>query len=81
MVSELKFSIKLRRFAVHGKTVRYISIFFSVNTNIFWVNAKFCDITWTEEPGRLQSMRWQRVGHDLVTEHTHAQLILKEMLI
>ena len=23
----------------------------------------------------------QRVGHDLVTEHTHAQLILKEMLI
>ena len=21
-------------------------------------------IPWTEEPGRLQSMRWQRVGHD-----------------
>ena len=21
-------------------------------------------ITWTEEPGRLQSMGWQRVGHD-----------------
>ena len=23
---------------------------------------------WTEEPGRLQSMRSQRVGHNLVTE-------------
>ena len=22
-----------------------------------------------EEPGRLQSMEWQRVRHDLVTEH------------
>ena len=21
-------------------------------------------ISWTEEPGRLQSMGWQRVGHD-----------------
>ena len=21
-------------------------------------------IPWTEEPGRLQSMEWQRVGHD-----------------
>jgi len=21
-------------------------------------------IPWTEEPGRLQSMGWQRVGHD-----------------
>ena len=27
--------------------------------------------TWTEEPGRLQSIRSQRVRHDLVTEHTH----------
>ena len=27
-------------------------------------------IPWTEEPGRLQSMGLQRVGHDLVTEHT-----------
>ena len=26
---------------------------------------------WTEEPGRLQSMRSQRVGHDCVTKHTH----------
>ena len=25
---------------------------------------------WTEESGRLQSMGAQRVGHDLVTEHT-----------
>ena len=27
------------------------------------------NIPWTEEPGRLQSMRLQRVRHDLVTEH------------
>ena len=27
-------------------------------------------IPYTEEPGRLQSMGLQRVGHDLVTEHT-----------
>ena len=26
-------------------------------------------IAWTEEPGRLQSMGSQRVGHDWVTEH------------
>ena len=25
------------------------------------------EIPWTEEPGRLQSMGWQRVGHDWVT--------------
>ena len=25
-----------------------------------------CEIPWTEEPGRLQSMGSQRVGHDLV---------------
>ena len=25
---------------------------------------------WTEEPGGLQSMESQRVGHNLVTEHT-----------
>ena len=24
---------------------------------------------WTEEPGRLQSMGWKRVRHDLATEH------------
>ena len=28
-------------------------------------------IPWTEEPGRLQFMGLQRVGHDLVTEHAH----------
>ena len=27
-------------------------------------------IPWTEEPGGLQSMALQRVGHALVTEHT-----------
>ena len=27
-------------------------------------------IPWTEEPGRLQSMGLQRVGHDLVTKET-----------
>ena len=28
-------------------------------------------IPWTEEPGGLQSMGSQRVGHDLVTEHIY----------
>ena len=27
-------------------------------------------IPWTEEPGGLQSMGLQRVGHNLSTEHT-----------
>ena len=27
-----------------------------------------CGIPWTEEPGRLQSLGSQRVGHDLVTK-------------
>ena len=27
------------------------------------------EIPWTEEPGRLQSIGWQRVRHDLATEH------------
>ena len=26
---------------------------------------------WTEEPGRLESMRLQRVSHDLATEHIY----------
>ena len=26
------------------------------------------EISWTEEPGGLQSVRTQRVGHDLVTK-------------
>ena len=29
---------------------------------------------WTAEPGGLQSMGLQRVGHDLVTQHIHAWL-------
>ena len=32
------------------------------------------EIPWTEEPGRLQSMGWQRVGHDLVTKEQQQQL-------
>ena len=28
-------------------------------------------IPWTEETGRLQSMRLQRVGQDLATKHHH----------
>ena len=31
-------------------------------------------IPWTEEPGGLQSMELQRVGHDLTTEHAHEPL-------
>ena len=29
-------------------------------------------IPWSEEPGGLQSVGSQRVGHNLVTEHTHS---------
>ena len=32
------------------------------------------EIPWPEEPGRLQSMQLQRVGHEWATEHTHTQL-------
>ena len=28
-------------------------------------------IPWTEEPGRLQSMGWRRVGHDWATSLSH----------
>ena len=35
-------------------------------------------IPWTEEPGGLQSMGSQRVGHDLVNERTHAHSKLSE---
>ena len=31
------------------------------------------EIPWTEEPGGLQSMGSQKVGHNLVTEHKHIQ--------
>ena len=30
-------------------------------------------ISWTEKPGRLQSLRWQRVGRDSVTKHSTAR--------
>ena len=30
------------------------------------------EIPWTEEPGGLQSMRLQRVGHDLATKTASA---------
>jgi len=34
-------------------------------------------IPWTEEPGRLQSMGWQRVGHHRVTNTlTHKEIYL-----
>ena len=32
------------------------------------------EIPWTEEPGRLESMGSQRVGHDLVTKQ-HRKII------
>ena len=32
------------------------------------------EISWTEEPGGLQSMGSQRVGHDLVTDHAYTKL-------
>ena len=31
-------------------------------------------IPWTEEPGRLQSMGLQRVGHDRVTKHARMHI-------
>ena len=31
------------------------------------------EIPWTEKPGGLQSMRSQRVGHDLETKKQHVQ--------
>ena len=34
-----------------------------------------CEIPWTEEPGGLQSMGSQRVGHDQVIKHTRAHTI------
>ena len=32
-------------------------------------------IPWTEEPGRLQSMGSQRVGHDRARTHTHTHAL------
>ena len=35
------------------------------------------EIPWTEEPGRLQSIGSQRVGHDLVTKPLPQSLLLR----
>ena len=35
------------------------------------------EIPWTEEPGRLQSIGSQRVGHDLVTKERPEQQITR----
>ena len=32
-------------------------------------------IPWTEEPGGLQSMGLQRVGHDRATKHIHTHIL------
>ena len=37
-------------------------------------------IPWTEEPGGLQSMGLQRVGHALATEHAHMYLKFNVMI-
>ena len=34
------------------------------------------EIPWTEEPGRLQSMGSQRVGHDLATKQQQSNCLL-----
>ena len=36
------------------------------------------EIPWTEEPGGLQSMELQRVGHDWATEHTRLEVLNEE---
>ena len=33
-------------------------------------------IPWTEEPGELQSMGWQRVEHNLVTEQQQQMVVV-----
>ena len=33
-----------------------------------------CNTLWTEEPGGLQSIGVQRVGHDWVTKHMNVQI-------
>ena len=38
------------------------------------------EISWTEEPDRLQSMRSQRAGHDFITEQQHQQYSCFTML-
>ena len=38
-----------------------------------------CRIPWTEEPGRLQSMGWQRVEHDCMTNTQHSAAAAKSL--
>ena len=38
-------------------------------------------IPWTEEPGRLQNMGLQRVGHDSVTTHAHYWYICYTLIV
>ena len=37
-----------------------------------------CEILWTEEPGRLQSLRSQRVGHNGAIEHSDTPPVMSE---
>ena len=37
-------------------------------------------IPWTEEPGGLQFMGLQRIGHDLVAEHVHSPATGRRLL-
>ena len=42
--------------------------------------SKLREIVWTEGPGMLQSIAWQRVRHDLVTEqHTVIRIFHQEL--
>ena len=38
-------------------------------------------IPWTEEPGRLQSIGSQRVGHDCATSLTHSKVTILKILL
>ena len=42
-----------------------------------WVNSRSWQ--WTERPGMLQSMGWQRVGHDWVTELNWTEIIPQKL--
>ena len=39
------------------------------------------NVPWTEEPGRLQSMGSERIGHGWVTEHAHIEFSLLDVEI
>ena len=54
-----------------SKRLFYTSVSLSHSTILAW------NIPWTEEPGRLQSMSSQRVGHDWVTSLPLFHLSLK----